>query len=149
MGHAVRGLGVWSYGIINLFHILGVATLLGSAFALDLKLLGAFSRAPLSMVSATAVPLAVGGFCVATLSGICLISANATDYIGNPFLLIKFPAIAVALVNVALVHRLPAWKVRWTHSPSPRERKQLALFGGISLAAWLTAAAAGRMIGYW
>lgn len=145
----MRGLGVWSYGIINLFHILGVATLLGSALALDLKLLGAFPRAPLSIVSATTVPLAMGGFVVAALSGVCLISTNATDYVGNPFLLIKFPAIAVALVNVVLVHRLPAWRVRWTYPPSPREQKQLALFGGVSLAAWLTAAAAGRMIGYW
>jgi hypothetical protein len=30
-----------------------------------------------------------------------------------------------------------------------RERRQLAVFGGVSLASWLTAVACGRLIAYW
>jgi hypothetical protein len=33
--------------------------------------------------------------------------------------------------------------------PSDRERRQLAVAGGVSLLSWLTAVAAGRLIGYW
>ena len=44
LGHAMRGAGVWTYGITNLIHILGVATLFGSVLMLDLRLLGAFAR---------------------------------------------------------------------------------------------------------
>jgi hypothetical protein len=149
LGQAVRDAGVWSYAVINLVHIVGVATLFGSVLVLDLKLLGLFPRAPLAIVSVPTVPLAALGFVLAAASGVCLLATNATDYAGNPFLLIKFAAIFVGLVNVVLLHRLFAWQVRWTTSPSPRQRRQLALAGGVSLAAWTTALAAGRMIGYW
>jgi hypothetical protein len=149
LGQAIRGAGVWSYGVVNLVHILGVATLFGSVLILDLKLLGLFDRAPLAIVAVPTVPLAVAGFVLAVASGVCLLATNATEYAGNPFLLIKFGAIAVGLVNVVLVHRLPAWQDRWIATPSPRQRRQLALRGGLSLAAWVTAVACGRMIGYW
>jgi hypothetical protein len=33
--------------------------------------------------------------------------------------------------------------------PTPADRRTLAIGGAISLAAWLTAVGAGRMIGYW
>ena len=99
LGHAMRGAGVWSYGVANLIHILGVATLFGSVLVLDLRLLGAFARAPLAAVATPTVPLAAIGFTIAVLSGSCLIVTNATDYIGNPLLLIKFPAIALGLLN--------------------------------------------------
>jgi hypothetical protein len=149
LGQAVRGAGVWSYAAISLAHILGVATLLGSVLALDLKLLGLFPRAPLAIMSVSTVPLAFIGFALAIVSGACLLATNATEYAGNPFLLVKFGAIAVGLVNVAVAQRLSAWQTRWTNPPSPRQKTHLAWVGGVSLVAWITAAAAGRMIGYW
>ena len=86
---------------------------------------------------------------IAATSGICLITTNATEYIGNPFLLIKFPAIAIGLGNVAVLSRLTAWTSRGTREPTRRERRQLAVAGAVSLLSWLTAVAAGRLIGYW
>ena len=149
LGHAMRGAGVWTYGITNLIHILGVATLFGSVLVLDLRLLGAFARAPLAAVAAPTVPLAASGFVIAALSGSCLIVTNATEYIGNPLLLIKFPAIGLGLINALALGFLPAWRERGTREPAPRERRQLALFGGVSLASWVTALACGRLIAYW
>ena len=149
LGQAVRGAGVWSYALINLAHLVGVATLFGSVLVLDLKLLGLFPRAPLAIVSVTSVPLAVAGFVLAVASGVCLLATNATEYKSNPFLLIKFAAILVGLCNFALVRRIPAWQNRWTNTPSERGQRRLALGGGVSLAAWATAVTAGRMIGYW
>ena len=64
-------------------------------------------------------------------------------------MLIKFPAIAVAIANAAIVSRLPAWRAHRTRELTRGERRQLSVMGGISLTAWLTAVAAGRMIGYW
>jgi len=100
-------------------------------------------------VSGTTVPIARIGFAVAAVSGLGLLATKATEYIGNPFLLIKFPAIAVALVNVLLISRLPAWKARAVREANERERRQLAIAGAVSLVSWLTAVSAGRMIGYW
>jgi hypothetical protein len=95
------------------------------------------------------VPLATVGFLIAATSGLCLITTNATEYVGNPFLLIKFPAIAVGLANVAVLRRLPAWNARGTRELTRREQSQLAAAGAVSLLSWLTAVGAGRLIGYW
>jgi hypothetical protein len=149
LGQAVRGAGVWSYALLNLVHIAGVATLFGSILVLDLRMLGLFRRAPLAAISLPTVPLAATGFVVAATSGLCMLSANATDYRNNPFLLLKFGAILLGLANIAVLQRMPAWRQRWTGPFSSGQRRQLALAGGISLVAWATAVTAGRMIGYW
>ena len=149
LGHAMRGAGVWAYGVTNLIHILGVATLFGSVLVLDLRLLGAFARAPLAAVAAPTVPLAMTGFAIAALSGSCLIVTNASEYVGNPLLLIKFPAIALGLVNALALGLVPAWRARGARELTPGERRQLAVFGGVSLVSWLTALACGRLIAYW
>jgi hypothetical protein len=149
LGVAIRSAGVWTYGIANLFHILGVATLFGSVLVLDLRLLGAFGRAPLAAVATPTVPLAAAGFVVAALSGSCLIVTNATEYIGNPLLLIKFSGVALGLVNALALGRMPAWRARGTRELTPAEQRQLKWFGGLSLASWLTALACGRLIAYW
>lgn len=149
LGRAVRGAGVWSYAGINLVHILGIATLYGSVLLLDLKLLGFFRRAPLSVISGPTVRLAATGFMIAAVSGVCLLSTNATEYSSNPFLPIKFGAIALALINILLVHRTTAWQGRSHDSFSPQQERRLAVGGGVSLLAWTTALTSGRMLGYW
>jgi len=149
LGHVMRSSGVWTYGIVNLIHILGVSALFGSVLALDLRLLGVWPTVPLVTVAGTTVPIARVGFVVAATSGVGLLATKATEYVGNPFLLIKFPAIAIALINVMVIARLPGWQARAVREPSDRERRQLAIAGAVSLLSWLTAVAAGRMIGYW
>ncbi len=149
LGLAIRGSGVWSYGVINLVHILGIATLFGSILLLDLKLLGCWRQVPIATLARPTVPLAALGFCIAALSGICLLSTNATEYVGNPFLLIKFPAIGLGLANVVVLTRLDGWKHRDSDVLTRRETLQLAVAGGVSLVCWLTAIGAGRLIGYW
>jgi hypothetical protein len=104
---------------------------------------------PLAAISSPTAPLAATGFIVAALSGVCLLATKATDYVGNPFLYIKFPAIGLGLLNVVVLSALPAWKQHRLRELTRPEQKRLAVFGGISLACWLTAITAGRMIGYW
>ena len=89
------------------------------------------------------------GFVLAVASGIPMLSVKTTDYIGNPFLLIKFPAIALALLNVWLVHRTEAWRAHRVRELMPSEDRRLKIGAVLSLVFWLTAITAGRMIGYW
>jgi hypothetical protein len=149
LGHAMRESGVWTYSIVNLFHILGVASLFGSILVLDLRLLGMWRKVSLAAIAEPTVPLAGIGFAVAVSTGICLLATKATEYVGNPFLYIKLPAVAMGALNIAIVNRMPGWRDRRTRELSPREQARLALAGGISLLCWLTAITAGRMIGYW
>src|SRR6202521_678154 len=145
LGHAMRESGVWTYGVVNLVHILGVASLFGAVLVLDLRLLGLWRKVTLPAISEPTVPVAAMGFVIAAVSGVCLLATKATEYVGNPFLYIKFPAIALGLLNVVALHCLPAWKEHKMRELSSREEFKLAVIGGVSLLCWLTAISAGRM----
>jgi hypothetical protein len=149
IGHAMRESGVWTYGVVNLFHILGVASLFGAVLILDLRLLGLWRNVNLAAISQPTVRVATTGFTIAAVTGVGLLATKATEYIGNPFLYIKFPAIGLGILNVAALSSLSAWKQHRIRELSSREQSKLAVFGGISLFCWLTAITAGRMIGYW
>ena len=145
----MRETGAWTYAVVNLTHVFGIASLFGAILILDLRLLGVWRQAPLASLADAAAPVAAFGFGLAVASGICLLSSNATDYVNNPFIYIKFPAIALGVTNALLVRRSRAWKARHSRELSEREYRQLRWMGGASLACWATAIAAGRMIGYW
>ncbi len=149
LGHTMRESGVWTYGVVNLLHILGVASLFGAVLVLDLRLLGVGQQVPLPFITQATIPVATAGFALAAASGICLLATKATEYVGNPFLYIKFPAIGLGILNIIVLSSLSAWKERKIRELTSRERSQLAVAGGISLLCWLTAITAGRMIGYW
>jgi len=145
----MRESGVWTYAIVNLAHVLGIATFFGSILVLDLRLVGVGRRVPLAALSSSIVPVATTGFVLAAATGLGLLATKTTEYVGNPFLLIKFPAIAFGLVNAAILWRTPAWRAHRTRDLTPGEQSRLAILGGVSLACWLTAIVAGRMIAYW
>jgi hypothetical protein len=149
LGHVMRDSGPWTYAIVNLFHILGVAALFGSVLVIDLRLLGLGRRLPIVVVSAATTPVTAGGLAIAFVTGSAMLAAKATAYANNPFLVIKFPAIMLGLLNILVLNLLPAWRSRGTRELSRAENRQLAMIGGISLACWLAAVSAGRMIGYW
>ena len=149
LGQLMRTSGVWAYGVVNLFHILGIATLFGSVLAFDLRLLGLWQRVPLAALERPTLTLAVCGFVLAVASGSAMISTNGTEYVGNPFLVIKFSAIGLGLLNIVAVQFLPVWRTRAAEPHAPRQRWALRVVGATSLVCWLGAVAAGRMIGYW
>ena len=149
LGHAMRESGVWTYGVVNLFHILGISTLFGSILILDLRLLGAWQGVSLNAIAQPVIPIAAAGFIVAATTGVSMLATKATEYVGNPFLYIKLPAILLGVINVAILNSLSGWKMRKSSDLSPRQRRHLAIAGGVSLVCWLMAITAGRMIGYW
>src|SRR5215470_7210421 len=119
LGHAMRESGVWTYGVVNLVHIAGVASLFGAVLALDLRLLGVWRNVSLAAITTPLVPIAGAGFAVAASAGICLLATKATEYVGNPFLYIKFVAITLGIVNVLALNSRPAWKERKIRELSP------------------------------
>ena len=150
LGHMMRESGPWTYAIVNVAHILGVATLFGSVLVLDLRLLGVWSRrVRIADLSAPVMAVAMPAFLVAIVTGAALLATKATAYIDNPFLIIKFPAIGLGMLNAGILNMTPAWRELGVRALRPGERRQLAVMGGISLVSWLTAVTAGRMIGYW
>ena len=146
----LRGLGIWTYGILNLVHILGISTLFGSVLILDLRLLGLWRGIAVSALIKPTVPLAAIGFVLAVISGIMLLTFNTTEYHGNPFLYIKLPMVVAGIANVLIVQRLGAWQRAAADQPAEvRDNRVLRAVGAVSLAIWLTVITCGRMIGYW
>ena len=150
LGHVMRESGPWTYAIVNLTHVLAVSALFGSVLVLDLRLLGLWSRrVRIADLSTVIMPVAMVGFVLAITTGAALLATKATAYVDNPFLLIKFPAIAVGVVNAGVLNFTRAWQEVRVRELTTQERRQLAVFGGVSLTAWATAITCGRMIGYW
>src|SRR6202158_2071353 len=127
VGHAMRESGVWTYGCVNLVHILGVASLFGSVLVLDLRLLGLWRKVTLPAISEPAVSVAAVGFVIGAVSGICLLATKATEYVGNPFLYIKFPAIGLGILNVVALNSLSAWKQHKVRELTSREQSKLVV----------------------
>ena len=149
LGRIMREAGPWTYAIVNLMHIIGIASLFGAILVMDLRLIGLWRRVPLRPLADVAVPIARSGFVLAVATGIGLLASNATEYDGNPFLLIKFPAIAIGLLNAVVLTRSAAWRAALDGISTAGDVRRLGLMGGVSLASWLMAVTAGRMIGYW
>lgn len=149
LGQLMRASGVWAYGVVNLVHIFGIATLFGSVLAFDLRLIGLWRRVPLAALERPTFALATCGFAVAVASGVTLLSTNGSEYVGNPFLALKFTAIGLGLANIVVAQFLPAWRTRAVEPHGRRQRFALRVLGATSLVCWLGAVAAGRLIGYW
>ena len=79
------------------------------------------------------------GLVIALVTGPALLATKATEYVGNPFLPIKLIAIVLGVINLAILHSLPAWKERANPAARRGQRRQLALAGRASLACWFTA----------
>jgi hypothetical protein len=149
LGHFVRESGRWTYAIVNLVHVFGIALLFGAITMLDLKLLGAWRTIPAHVLARPVVPIASLGLTLALLSGVTLLSAQATEYVSNPFLYIKFVAIAFGIANVAAFHSSTVWRQIESAEDSRQGRRRLAVGGAVSMLCWMLAITAGRMIAYW
>lgn len=132
----------WIYAGVNTAHVLGIALLVGAIVVLDLRLLGLWRSVPVASLARPTVTVAATGLVLALTTGPMLLMVQATEYVANPFLYVKFGAILVGLLNLGLL-RLAG---DWTDDGLTRRRR---LAGLMSLLAWLTALTAGRMIAYW
>ncbi len=148
LGVAMRETGVWTYALVNLAHIFGISLLFGAIVVLDLRLLGVWSKIPLDLMAKPTTIVAGTGLAVAMVSGPALLATKATEYVGNPFLPIKLVAIVLGVINLIILHNLPAWKERANPQMGAAKRRQLAFAGSASLACWVVVISAARMIAY-
>jgi hypothetical protein len=130
--------------VVQLFHLLSLATLGGMVLLADLRLLGVMLRdVPSEVVAANTdrwFNIALVG---AILSGVFMSSAVALKLYYNEMFWGKMAAFATGLVFVYLVRR-PL--LRFDHaSISPGVLRTVAV---TSLVIWFTVAASGRWIGF-
>ena len=138
LASALRG-SQWVYPMVNSAHVLGVAMLVGAAIPMDLRLVGIWRRdMPLGDVLSLLRPIAGAGLALAVGAGALLFIVQARDYAAMPLFGLKLGLIAAALVNALAFGRRVL-----DLAPTAQRR-----IGVASLALWIGALVAGRMLGY-
>jgi hypothetical protein len=143
LARMLRGSGAL-YMVLNATHILGIGLLLGAILPLDLRMLGVLRGPPLPVIGPFLSRMAGAGLGLAMLTGFCLWSVSATEYLGNAAFRWKLVLLVAALGNVALLHRL-GWRRIIATGVADTATRVLA---GVSAALWLSVLLAGRWIGF-
>ena len=132
----------WFYAAINTSHILGIALLVGAIVPLDLRLIGLWKGVARDALVRVLVPVAATGLALAVSTGALLFAVRAPEYAVLPTFQIKLVLIALAAGAAIVLHAL--------HGPrlDGADSRRLARAGALSMACWVSALIAGRMIAF-
>ena len=138
---------LWLYPIVEIVHITGFVTLVGSIIVLDLRLLGLSRELPVRALARHVLPWSVGALLLIVPSGLLMFIAHAGDLIGNTAFIVKMALLFCAGINAAVFHAgvfrgAAAWD---SGVAAPAAVRLHAL---VSLIIWLGVLACGRLLAY-
>jgi hypothetical protein len=135
---------LWAFPFVLILHTVGLAFLVGSNVALDVRVLGVAGGVPLRTLERYSVVM-WSGFWVNAVSGVLLLIAYPTKALTNPLFYVKLALIVIGLgMWTKLRARLHALPVPEAQVLPPR-LKALAV---ASLVCWGAAITAGRLLAY-
>ena len=142
LGQAVSQ-SIWAFPVIEAVHLLGLSLLGGSLLIVDLRMFGVgLRRQGIAELASRARPWLVGAIVLMVVTGSLLFFSEAVKAYYNRSFWVKMTALPIALVyTFAVRERIVRDE---TLDTSWRSR----IVGGLSIALWLTVAAAGRWIGF-
>lgn len=146
LGRAMRQ-SLLLYPVVEIVHLLSIATLVGSILALDLRLVGAGRMLPARLLARHLLTLGVIGFCGAALSGTLLFATEAASLYFNPAFRLKLVLVALAGLNAAAFHLGP-WRSVAAWDAGVRPPAAARLGGAVSMALWIGVLCCGRLIAY-
>jgi hypothetical protein len=134
--------------IVESIHVLAAATVFGTIFIVDLRLLGLpNTRRAFTRVSDELLRLTWAAFALAVVTGLLMFAANAITYVGNTAFRLKMLALLGAGLNMVIFQLITfrtvgAWD---TDKPSPGPAR---LAGALSILLWVTVIFVARWIGF-
>jgi len=131
----------WGYPIILSLHAIGMATLVGVALMLTIRILGFAPSIPVTSMGPY-WRVAQAGFLLNLLSGSALFMGNASELFFNIAFRIK---IVLVFIGLALTWKLVQICFRRTDEVSTVHRWLAAA----AMITWIVAIIFGRLIGYW
>lgn len=143
LAQALRGSGTL-YLLLNATHILGIGLLVGAILPLDLRILGLIGGPSLPVIGPFLSRAAGVGLGLAMVTGFCLWSVDASEYLVNAAFRWKLVLLMIGLANVALLHSLGWRQVIATGRVDGTTRGLAA----ISALVWPGVLLAGRWIGF-
>ena len=133
----------WLFPAVEAAHLLALCALGGALLVVDLRLLGVGLRAtPIDELAREARPWLVRSVALLVVTGAALFASEAVKCYHNPSFRVKMATLPVALVYTFAVRQRAAAGGALVTSARSR------LLGAVSIALWLTVAAAGRWIGF-
>jgi hypothetical protein len=138
---------LWLYPSIEILHIFGFVTLVGSIAMLDLRLLGLSRQIPVRALAGHLLPWTFGALIVIVPTGLMMFVAHASDFISNTAFVLKLSLIFGAGLNAAVFHMGPYRTVgQWdTAIATPTAAKFHAM---VSLLIWMGVISCGRLLAY-
>lgn len=135
---------VFGYPGMLFLHTLGLAMLVGISVAVDLRLLGIAPRVPVASLRAL-FPWMWVGFWVNAASGLILFAADAPRKAAHPLFGTKLALVAIGVLVMTVIYR---HLVQLGRDPAGRPAVASRVLAIASLAIWMAAIAAGRLIAY-
>lgn len=134
--------------IVESIHVLAAATVFGTIFIVDLRLLGfPNTRRPFTRVSDEMLKLTWGAFFTALVTGILMFAANANTYYENTAFRFKMLALLLAGLNMAIFQLVTFRTVgAWNSDVRPPSAARVA--GMLSILVWVTVIFFARWIGF-
>jgi hypothetical protein len=131
----------WSFPLLEVIHIVGMAIALGTIFMVDLRLIGiGMRRYAVAQLSKELAPWTLGGLAAVLMSGPLIFSSDPNMYLNNASFQFKMAALLIAILFQYTVHRKVAFS-----NPSPAAG---ALTGVVSIALWVSVIAGGLFIAF-
>jgi len=138
---------LWLYPIVEIIHITGFVTLVGSIIVLDLRLLGLSRALPVRQLAYHVLPWSAGALLLIVPTGLLMFIAHAGDFISNPAFITKMSLLFCASLNAAVFHAgvfrtVATWNTDAVAPPAAR------LHAALSLLIWIGVLACGRLLAY-
>ena len=138
---------LWLYPSVEILHILGLVTLVGSIAMLDLRLLGLSRALPVQRLARHLLPWTWGALLVIVPTGTLMFMAHASEFIDNSAFVLKLTLIFAAALNAAALHLGPFRTVAdWDDRVATPPR--VKVHAAFSLLIWAGVIACGRLLAY-
>jgi hypothetical protein len=133
----------FGFYFILLVHTLGLSLLVGANLVVDLRILGVASELPLQSVKRLFRIMWMGFWLNAT-TGLLLLAAYPTKSLTNPVFYVKLSLIGLAVFTMQKINS-------WALDDASNESNRIATgrkMAKLSIALWLGAITAGRLLAY-
>ena len=133
------------YPIMITCHAIGMGVMVGLALVLDARLLGRFADIPYSALHRFQ-GVAWLGFGINFLSGACLFTTQATQYVVHTIFMVKMSLVILGAISAAVLQNYAGrYSTNWGPGAAPANVRFVAW---LSIIFWTTAIVTGRLTAY-
>jgi hypothetical protein len=135
---------LWLFPVIEAVHLLALSVLGGAVLIVDLRMLGfGLTNRAVAQIARSAKPWLIGAIVGLIATGVPLFLSEALKCYYNTSFWVKMTTLVVALIFTFAIRNRVALS-----EPVRNTARLQMLVGALSIALWVTVAAAGRWIGF-